>query len=394
MRRIIGTRSLGLRTPFIKADDDLEEILIDVLKDTIEYEGVVLKDKDILCITESLLARAQGNFCKIKDIVEELDEKFDERIGVVYPILSRNRFSLILQACVMTGKKVDVFLSYPNDEVGNPVIDHQLLFQRDINYSKDTITEDIYELITKGGFKHPFTNLDYVKLYKSYAKDPDQMDIYLTNNPHAIRKRTDEILICNVHDRDFYRDLFGKMDFKHVYTMADLLNQPTKKHGFNPEYGLYGSNLSSEDEVKLFPRDSQPFVEKLQKRIFEEFDVNMEVMIYGDGAFKDPVAQIWELADPIIAPGATEGLAGTPNEIKLKYIADTKLRDEDPEEVSRELRKEIKNREDSNKDFSLGTTPRRITDLLGSLADLTSGSGDKGTPVVLVQGYFDNYADD
>ena len=294
----------------------------------------------------------------------------------------------------MTGKKIDVFLSYPNDEVGNPVIDHQLLFQRDINYSKDTLTEDIYELITKGGFKHPFTNIDYVKLYKSYAKDPDQMNIYLTNSPHAIRKRTDEILICNVHDRDYYFDLFSKMEFKKVFTMAHLLNKPSINHGYNPEYGLYGSNLSSEDEVKLFPRDSQPFVERVQQRIQDEFNVHMEVMIYGDGAFKDPVAHIWELADPIIAPGATSGLSGTPDEIKLKYIADTKLRDLHPDEVSEKLKREIENREDSDTDFSLGTTPRQLTDLLGSLADLTSGSGDKGTPVVLVQGYFDNYADD
>lgn len=393
MKRYVGTSAFGLRAPIVKEGDDLSQVVIDTVDNAIKYDKVELRDRDVIAITESLLARAQGNYAEIDAITKDLNSKFDDEIGVVFPILSRNRFATVLKAIANTNKKISVFLSFPSDEVGNSLFDKELLLGKDISTNVDILNEEEYRNLVGDKCVHIFTGVDYVKLYKDLAVN-DNIEIYLTNNPEKIVEKCSEVLIANIHDREYLRDTFQRLGAKNVYTIGDILNKSVDGSGFNEKYGLYGSNLATETSVKLFPRNSQEFVDGLQTKLKEKYNKNIEVMVYGDGAFKDPVGKIWELADPIVSPGYTEGLEGTPNEIKIKYIADTELSHLKGEEASEAIRNKITEK-DSNlvgNQASEGTTPRQITDLLGSLADLTSGSGDKGTPIVLIQGYFDNYA--
>ena len=393
MERKTGTKAYAIRTPIVKKGDNLKEIAFNSIMEARDYENFDIEDKDIVAITESLLARSQGNYVSLEEVTESLNELFNDEISVVFPILSRNRFSLIMKAIANTGKKIKVFLSYPNDEVGNSLISKYSLMASDINIYKDTLTEEEFRKIAKDEVYHPFTGIDYLELYKSFNVD-DNIEIFISNNLEDIASMSKEILICNIHERDFLLNYFKEKKLENVYSMSDIMNKPINGSQYNEEYGLYGSNLSSKTMLKLFPRNSQVFVEDLQNLIYEKTGKKVEVMIYGDGAFKDPVGQIWELADPVVSPGFTSGLVGLPNEIKLKYVADNESGTE--KEVEEKIKKKIKEKSKNlkGKEESLGTTPRQITDLVGSLSDLMSGSGDKGTPLIYIKGYFDNYADE
>lgn len=393
MERYVGTVVRGIRTPIIKEGDPLVDLVFDSIVNAVETENIAMREKDVVAVTESLLARSQGNFVSVDDIAADINEKFDaDEIGVVFPILSRNRFSAILRGLAKSGKKLHILLSYPSDEVGNQLMDESLLIGKDINPYTDILSEKEYREYFGDKVAHPFTGVDYVSLYKEIAPNSE---IHFSNDPKAILSFTDNVLVSSIHSRQKVTNTLKSSGAKVVYSLADLLNKPSGDSGYNEEYGLLGSNLSTEDSLKLFPRDSQSFVLALQEKFKEYTNKTIEVMVYGDGAFKDPVGQIWELADPVVSPGYTPGLEGTPNEIKIKYIADTELGEVEGNERTDRVRERIAaNKENGNKDSNegIGTTPRRITDLLGSLSDLTSGSGDKGTPVVYVQGYFDNYA--
>lgn len=392
MVRTVGTTAKGIRTPIIKKGDDLANIVVDSLLNSASHENFSLKDRDVLGITESLLARAQGNYTNADAIAKDISSKFPSTLGLVFPILSRNRFSVILKGIISSGRKVVLLLSYPSDEVGNHLMDIDKMDELNINPYTDVLTESDYRKLFGDKVVHPFTGIDYVDIYKKIGKD--NIEIIFSNNPKTILNYTKDILVANVHDRNRTKRILKEAGANIIYGLDDILNSSIDGSGYNPEYGVLGSNLASENELKLFPRDSQIFVEKVQKIIKEKTGKNIEVMVYGDGAFKDPIGKIWELADPVVSPGYTKGLEGTPNELKLKYIVDTELDDLKGEEVIQAVKKKIssKNSNMSGQSESLGTTPRRLTDLLGSLCDLISGSGDKGTPVVLIQGYFDNYA--
>ena len=324
--RNLGVVARGLRTPIIKSGDNLHDIIVETLEKVHKEDNIEFKDMDVLAITESILARSQGNYATIEQIKKDLDNKFENEIGVVFPITSRNRFSTIMNAIAQTDKKIKIFFNFPSDEVGNALFDKSLLIGKDINTYTDILNEKEYRDLVGEDNHHIFTGIDYVKLYKSYRKDGD-IEVYFTNNPEEIAKLSDELLICNIHDRVYYKETFKKLGVKNVLSMDNILNEPVDGSGFNELYGVYGSNLSTENSIKLFPRNSQEFVEKLQKDINEKYGINMQVMIYGDGAFKDPIGKIWELADPVVSPGYTKGLEGTPNELKIKYIADTDLKD-------------------------------------------------------------------
>lgn len=390
MIRTVGTTARGIRTPIIKEGDDLVNIVVDSLLKATTTENFSLRDRDVLGITESLLARAQGNYTNADAIAKDIRSKFPSTIGLVFPILSRNRFSVILKGIMSSGRKVVLLLSYPSDEVGNHLMDIDKMDKLNINPYTDVFTESDYRKLFGEKVVHPFTGIDYVDIYKEIGKD--NIEIIFSNNPKTILNYTKDILIANVHDRHRTKRILKQAGANIIYGLDDILNSPIDGSGYNPEYGVLGSNLASQSELKLFPRDSQDFVEKLQKKLKEMTGKNIEVMVYGDGAFKDPIGKIWELADPVVSPGYTKGLEGTPNELKLKYIVDTELDDLKGEEVIKAVKKKISDKENNIPSESLGTTPRRLTDLLGSLCDLISGSGDKGTPVVLIQGYFDNYA--
>lgn len=392
MTRNVGTSAYGLRAPIVKEGDSLADIVVDSLIDGLEEQAISLSETDVIAITESLLARAQGNFCSIDQITKDLNSKFDKSIGILFPIASRNRFSLILEAAAKTEKKIIVFLKYPVDEVGNRILDEEILIHSDVSPYNDTLSEDQYRAMVGGDHLHPYTGIDYVSFYKSLAVD-NNIEIYLSNNPLDIIDYTDEVLISSVHSRDpLYKVLEGKA--RNLYTLADVMSEPVDGSGFNAEFGLYGSNLSGKVNLKLFPRDSEEFVYEVQKKVYQRLGVSPEVMIYGDGAFKDPSTGIWEFADPVVAPAYTSGLEGRPMEYKLKYLADSPELNETSSDIQEAIKNKIKDKEnfDASGNESLGTTPRKITDLLGSLADLVSGSGDKGTPIVLIQGYFDDYA--
>ncbi|MGO1581256.1 MAG: coenzyme F420-0:L-glutamate ligase [Peptoniphilaceae bacterium] len=391
MERHFGTIVRGVRTPIIKAGDDLVEIITDVMIKTIESENISMRDKDVVAITESLVARAQGNYATTKQIAKDIAKKFPNDIGLVFPILSRNRFSVLLRAIALSGRKLHILLSYPSDEVGNHLMDPKLLYNKGINPYTDILEEKEYRDKFGDKIKHKFTGIDYVKLYKEIAPNSE---IHFSNDPRAILNYTKDVLVCSIHTRQFIKKELKDSGANLVYGLDDILNNSIDGSGYNEDYGLLGSNLSDKNKVKLFPRDGQAFVDAVQKNLCDYSGKNIEVMIYGDGAFKDPVGKIWELADPVVSPAHTVGLAGTPNEIKIKYIADTELANASKEEAEKILREKINTKDVdlTGKDETLGTTPRRITDLLGSLADLTSGSGDKGTPVVYIQGYFDNFA--
>ena len=391
MPRLIGTVAMGLRAPIVKKGDDLVQIVGDIVEE-VAREEVKLRDKDVVAITESLLARSQGNYASIEQIAKDFANKFDnDEVAILFPILSRNRFSILLKAFALSGKKLHICLSYPSDEVGNLVMDEMDLFNSDINAYTDVLSLEEFRKVA-GDYKHLFTEMDYPEFYREIAKNSE---IHFLNNPVDALKFTDNILVASIHTRNIVKRQLVEAGAKKVLKLDEILTESVDGSGFNPDYGLLGSNLSTGNVVKLFPRNAQDFVNKVQKRLIDETGKHIEVMVYGDGAFKDPVGHIWELADPVVSPGFTDGLTGTPYELKLKYVADNDLSELSSEEAAEEFKKLVRNKDkntDSNK--RLGTTPRQITDLLGSLSDLISGSGDKGTPVVLIQGYFDNYSND
>ncbi|GFN34323.1 coenzyme F420-0:L-glutamate ligase [Tepidimicrobium xylanilyticum] len=393
MVRTVGTTVRGIRAPIVKKGDDLIEIVVESVLMAAEQEGFSINHRDVIGITESLVARAQGNYATAEDIAQDINKKFPGSIGVVFPILSRNRFSIILKGIALTGKKIYLLLNYPSDEVGNRLMDIDKMYELNINPYTDTLSENEYRKLFGERIYHPFTGIDYVKLYKDLIAE-NGGEIYISNDPTVVLKYTNDVLVANIHDRKRTKKILKDAGANIVFGLDEILTEPNNSSGYNPDYGLLGSNLATESKIKLFPRDSQHYVKEIQKRIKEKTGKLVEVMVYGDGAFKDPVAKIWELADPIVSPGYTSGLEGTPNEVKLKYLADTELNDLKGEEAIEAAKKRIASKDANllSHNESLGTTPRRLTDLLGSLCDLTSGSGDKGTPIVLIQGYFDNYA--
>lgn len=396
MTRRIGTISYGLRAPIIKAGDNLEKIVVETFMDCISNGDFQIGNKDVLAITESILARAQNNYATIDQLATDVKNKIkDDTVGLVFPILSRNRFSICLRGIARAMKKVVLMLSYPSDEVGNHLLDLDLLDEKGINPYTDVLTQEEFEHLF-GKSKHTFTGIDYVNYYKSLIEQQGcQAEIIFANNARKIVEYTDKVICCDIHTRNRTKRLIKQKGANIVLGLDDLLTESVNGSGYNPDYGILGSNKATEESIKLFPINCQQFVEAVQKDIKERTGKTIEVMIYGDGAFKDPVGKIWELADPVVSPGFTNGLQGKPNELKLKYMADNEFASLEGEQLKQSIEKAIK-----EKDADLmgqmkteGTTPRRITDLLGSLADLTSGSGDKGTPFIYIQGYFDNYTD-
>lgn len=394
MERIVGTVSRGLRAPILKEGDDIASVVIETVLQAERQGEFQVQDRDIVCVTESVVARAQGNYATTADIAKDVRSKFgEETFGVVFPILSRNRFSIILRGLAMGAKKIVLMLSYPSDEVGNHLVDMDVLDVKGINPWTDVLTEEKFREYF-GYNTHPFTGVDYIEYYKSIMEECGiDFEIIFSNNPLTILEYTKNAIACDIHTRSRTKSLLKKYGGQKIFGLDDILSVPMNGSGFNQEYGLLGSNKSSEDRIKLFPRNSQPIVERIQKEIHEKTGKMVEVMVYGDGAFKDPVGKIWELADPVVSPAYTKGLDGTPSEIKLKYLADNQFNHLKGEELKRAISEYIRNKDESlvGNMVSQGTTPRRLTDLIGSLADLTSGSGDKGTPIIYIQGYFDSY---
>ncbi|CRZ34168.1 F420-0:gamma-glutamyl ligase [Herbinix hemicellulosilytica] len=396
MDRLVGTVSRGIRAPIIREGDDIVEIVVKCVLDAVKQENFQLNDKDVIGITEAVVARAQGNYATVDQIAADIKAKFaDKTIGLIFPILSRNRFSICLKGIARGAKKIVLMLSYPSDEVGNHLIDIDSLDEKGINPWSDVLTEDKYRDLF-GYVRHPFTGIDYIEYYKNVIQaEGCEVEIILANDCRTILNYTKHILCCDIHSRARTKRLLRNAGAETVYGLDDILSTSVDGSGYNETYGLLGSNKATEDTVKLFPRDCQPVVDKINKRIKELTGKNVEVMIYGDGAFKDPMGKIWELADPVVSPAYTAGLEGRPKEIKLKYIADNYFPHLKGKELEDAISEYIKNKSDDllGKEISQGTTPRRLTDLIGSLCDLTSGSGDKGTPIILIQGYFDNYTD-
>ncbi len=396
MDSAVGTVVYGLRTPIFKEGDCLIEWVPRIVTEFYRKHNVSPRDKDIVAITESVVARTQGNYVSLDDVAEDIRRAFPEKgIGVLFPILSRNRFSSTLKAIARANKEVIIQLSYPADEVGNHLISEDQLDEAGVNPWTDVLSEDEFRKHF-GISRHIFSDVDYVRHYREVVESEGaECTIVFSNRPETILEYTKNILYCDVHDRKRTKRALIKAEASTVFGLEDLMTTPSEEHGFNPEYGLLGSNLSSDEEMKLFPRGSQELVETIQKKLKEMTGKTIEVMVYGDGAFKDPLGRIWELADPVVAPGYTSGLEGGPNEIKLKYLADNQFGDLEGEKLSEALTQMIrdKDKELIDEDLRLGTTPRRYYDLLGSLCDLTSGSGDKGTPFVYIQGYFGNFAD-
>jgi len=397
--RVIGTRALGLRTPIIRESDDLVALVCQSVKDAVEHEKICINDGDILGITEAVVARSQGNYASVDHIAADVRAKFpDGHVGVIFPILSRNRFSMILKGIARGAGKVTVQLSYPSDEVGNQLISWEQVDDKHLNPYSDCLTETDYRRLFGDEIKHRFTGVDYVSYYKSLGSN---IEIILCSDPKSILKYTDQVIVADIHTRSRTKRALYAAGAKMVFGIDELLTEPVfiskedSGSGYNEHYGLLGSNKASEERVKLFPRDCDVFVMEMQHALKEFCGKTVEVLIYGDGGFKDPVGGIWELADPVIAPAYTSGLMGTPNELKLKYLADNDFSGLSREEARKAIEQAIRakaGRDQMGKMESEGTTPRQLTDLLGSLCDLVSGSGDKGTPVVLIQGYFDNYA--
>lgn len=391
----VGTISRGIKAPIIKSGDDLAEIVVKSVLDAAADKdtGFKIQDRDVIAVTEAVLARSQGNYATVQQIAKDVRAKMGEgTIGLIFPILSRNRFSLLLKGIQEAADKLVIMLSYPSDEVGNHLMSVDELDRNKVNPYKDVFTEDkLYKKFKD--IRHPFTGIDYVKYYKEICGD--KATNILSNNPKTILKYTKKVINADIHTRKRTKRILEEAGAKIVLSLDDIMTSSVDGSGYNKEYGLLGSNLSTTDTVKLFPRDCQDFVEKVQKMMFEKTKKQVEVMVYGDGAFKDPVGKIWELADPVVSPGYTDGLEGTPNELKLKYLADNQFADLKGDEVKKQIIDAIKKKDKDLKAnmASQGTTPRRLTDLLGSLSDLTSGSGDKGTPIVYIQNYFSNYAD-
>ena len=399
MNRKIGTVSRGIRAPIIREGDDLCSISIQSLLDASKSEGFSFHDKDIICLTESIVARSQGNYISIDNLAENVKKKLvGEKIGVIFPILSRNRFAMILKGLARACKKIVLMLSYPHDEVGNSFLTYDELDEKGINPYSDVLDLKTFKDLF-GVRKHEFTGVDYVEYYeKIIIGENCQAEIIFANQAKAILKYTDVVITCDIHTRNRTKKILKKNGAKIVFGLDDLCTEPINGVGFNEKYGLLGSNKATEEKLKLFPKpkESQELVEKIQSKFFEKTGKKVEVMIYGDGAFKDPQGKIWELADPVVSPAFTEGLRGTPNELKLKYLADNDFSQLKGDELKEAISKAIakKDKDLKGKMASEGTTPRQLTDLIGSLCDLTSGSGDKGTPIVLIQGYFDNYISD
>lgn len=394
MERITGTISRGLRAPIIKQGDDLKQILVDTVLKAQEQNEFTVRDKDIIALTESILARSQGNYCTVDDIAADVKEKFgDSTIGVIFPILSRNRFAIVLRGFARGAKKIVLQLGYPSDEVGNHLVDYDALDAAGVDPYEDVLTEE--EFVEKFGRPcHTFTGVDYVSYYKNIIQSEGcEVEIIFANKPKAVLAYTDSVINCDIHTRFRTKRLLKAAGAKKVYGMDDIMTASRNGSGYNDKYGLLGSNKATEESIKLFPINCMEFVESVQKLMFEKTGKLVEVMVYGDGAFKDPIGKIWELADPVVSPAFTDGLIGTPNELKLKYLADNDFKDLSGEALKEAISERIKHKDGNlvGNMASQGTTPRQLTDLIGSLCDLTSGSGDKGTPIVWIQGYFDNY---
>ena len=395
MQRRTGTISRGIRCPIIREGDDLAKIVCDSVVEAAECDGFELRDKDVVAVTESILARSQGNYASVDAIAKDVKAQLGgETVGVIFPILSRNRFAICLKGIAMGCKKVVLMLSYPSDEVGNHLLTYDQLDEAGVNPYSDVLTLAKYRELF-GENKHEFTGVDYVDYYSKIITEAGaECEVVFANQAKAILDYTDCVLTCDIHTRARTKRLLKAAGAKIVCGMDDILTESIDGSGFNADFGLLGSNKSTEDMIKLFPKNCNEFVNKAQQYLIEKTGKNIEVMVYGDGAFKDPQGKIWELADPCVSPGYTAGLEGTPNELKLKYLADNDFKDLSGDELKKAISKRIKEKGEESlvgNMASQGTTPRKFTDLIGSLCDLTSGSGDKGTPVVLVQGYFDNY---
>ncbi len=391
MSRLFGTVSRGVRAPIIKSGDDIVKVVTDSVLEASKVEGVAFHNRDVVAMTEAIVARAQGNYATVDDIATDIKNKLGGgTIGVIFPILSRNRFSVCLKGIAKGAKKIVLMLSYPSDEVGNHLVSLDALDEKGVNPYTDVLTESKYRELF-GYEKHTFTGVDYVEYYKNLIEEQGaDCEIIFANNAKAILSYAKNVLCCDIHTRARTKRLLKSAGAEIVIGLDEVLSSSVNGSGYNENYGLLGSNKSTENSVKLFPRDCQPIVDAIQKNIFDATGKMVEVMVYGDGAFKDPVGKIWELADPVVSPAYTAGLDGTPNELKLKYLADNDFKDLKGDALKEAIKNEIA-KKDSTVVGQMGTTPRRLTDLIGSLCDLTSGSGDKGTPIIWIQGYFDNY---
>ena len=394
--RNVGTVVRGIRTPIIKENDDLANIVVNSLIEAQKSEGFTFHDKDVVAITEAVVGISEGNYVTVDEIATDLKNKFPSgEIGVVFPILSRNRFSMILKAISRAMNKITILLSFPSDEVGNGILDEELLDKSNYNLSS-VISEEEYKE-TFGSWIHPFTGINMVDFYRDLAKSENcEVEFVFANDPKVILNYSKDVLTCDIHTRLKTKKMLTDAGANTIYGLYEIMNAPIGNSGFNREYGLLGSNKSTEERLKLFPKTGDVLVNNIQNKLKELTGKTIEVMVYGDGAFKAPVGKIWELADPVVSPAFTSGLVGTPNEIKLKYVSDNKFANLRGDELKEAIKNEIRQKEANLKGnmLSQGTTPRRLTDLIGSLCDLTSGSGDKGTPVVFIQGYFDNLASD
>ena len=398
MSRMLGTVSMGVRAPIIREGDDLVQIVTGSVMAAVENGEITPRDRDVVAMTEAIVARAQGNYCSVDDIANDVRAKLGgETIGVIFPILSRNRFAICLRGIAKGAKKVVLMLSYPSDVVGNHLIDLDLLDEKGVNPYSDVLSLEKYRELF-GYIKHPFTGVDYVEYYSNLIREMGaEVEVVFANDPRAILKYTKNVLNCDIHTRARTKRLLWAAGAERVCGLDEIMNAPVNGSGCNERYGLLGSNKSTENKVKLFPRECQDLVEDIQAELLKKTGKHFEVMVYGDGAFKDPIGKIWELADPVVSPAYTAGLEGTPNELKLKYLADNDFADLSGEALRDAIKNKILQKDGSSLVGNMaaqGTTPRRLTDLIGSLCDLTSGSGDKGTPIIYIQGYFDNYTND
>ena len=397
MSRMVGTVSRGIRAPIIRQGDNLVEIVTASILDAANDDGFEIRDRDIVAMTEAIVARAQGNYASVDDIASDVKAKFGgETVGVILPILSRNRFAICLRGIAKGAKKVVLMLSYPSDEVGNHLVSIDALDEKGIDPYKDVLTLSKYRELF-GYEKHRFTGIDYVEYYEKLITDCGaEAEIIFANDPRAILPFTKNVINCDIHTRVRTKRLLRKAGVEKLFGLDEIMTESVNGSGYNKDYGLLGSNKATEDKVKLFPRDCQPLVDEIQKKLKDATGKNVEVMVYGDGAFKDPIGKIWELADPVVSPAYTAGLEGTPNELKLKYLADNDFANLSGDALKDAIKAKITEKDSDlvGQMASEGTTPRRLTDLIGSLCDLTSGSGDKGTPIVFIQGYFDNYTND
>ena len=397
MDRMVGTVSRGVRAPIIREGDCLADIVVDSVLKAAESEKFEIRDRDVVAVTEAVVARAQGNYAHVDDIAQDVKAKFgDDTVGVIFPILSRNRFAICLRGIAKGCKKIVLMLSYPSDEVGNHLIDLDKMDEAGVNPWSDVLTEEKYREYF-GYEKHVFTGVDYVDYYKNLIQEAGaEVEVIFANNPKVILNYTKSVLTCDIHTRKRTKRILLANGAEKVYGLDEIMTESIHGSGYNDKYGLLGSNKATEETVKLFPIHCEEVVENIQKQLLEKTGKCVEVMVYGDGAFKDPGGKIWELADPVVSPAYTKGLEGTPNEVKLKYLADNNFADLSGEALQDAIKNYIQEKDEKAKSLvgsmeTQGTTPRRLTDLIGSLADLTSGSGDKGTPIIYIQGYFDNY---